>query len=68
MRIAHCSGCHQTFSVIDHFDAHRSSRGERGACLDPGSILYASGIRKGKPRYRRNAHGVWVSTIERPRL
>lgn len=30
----HCSGCHQTFSSITSFDAHR----RRFQCLDPATI------------------------------
>lgn len=40
--VAHCSGCHRTFSAPGLFDKHRSARGERGACLDPGKVRQPS--------------------------
>lgn len=37
---AHCSGCHETYSSVALFDAHRVGYGERGSCKPPGSIRY----------------------------
>lgn len=34
-RAAHCGNCHETFTGITAFDAHRSNRGEHGWCLHP---------------------------------
>ena len=33
-RLAHCSICHESFSVVSAFDAHR----RRGKCLDPADV------------------------------
>ena len=31
----HCGNCHNTFSGVTTFDAHRRGYGERGSCKDP---------------------------------
>jgi hypothetical protein len=38
-RAAHCGGCHETFSGVTLFDAHRSLKGgEHGSCADPATM------------------------------
>lgn len=32
----HCSGCHQTFSVLSIFDKHRTGNLDHRRCLTPG--------------------------------
>lgn len=64
--ICHCATCHETFSTIQHFDAHRSQRGERGECLDPGALKVSKGKYEGQPLLKRNKTGVWVGYQSRP--
>ena len=52
-RIAHCSGCHETFSTVSNFDTHRV----RGVCEDPVEV----GL-------RRNERGVWFHATDKPRF
>lgn len=67
LNIAHCAGCHETFSTIQHFDSHRSQQGERGRCLDPAGLkVGGEGKYAGEPLLRRNRRGFWVSARERP--
>lgn len=42
---AHCSRCHRLFSTPSMFDKHRSQYGERGACLDPETVVDNKGER-----------------------
>lgn len=54
--IAHCSGCHRTFSGAALFDRHRSLAGEHGTCADPLHIRDRDGqpiceLRDGAWRY-----------------
>lgn len=37
-RACHCGGCHETFSGVHLFDAHRSLTGEHGSCRDPRTL------------------------------
>jgi hypothetical protein len=37
-RPCHCGSCHETFSGIRLFDAHRHHRGDHGGCLDPATL------------------------------
>lgn len=61
LTIAHCGACHETFSSITHFDAHRSQYGQRGRCLDPkGLTRTRRGEDTGEPLLRLNKHDVWV--------
>lgn len=40
LKTCHCTGCHQTFTAITAFDAHRtgSHPDETRHCLQPGSV------------------------------
>lgn len=38
LSVAHCAACHETFSGVQLFDAHRSADGERGACIPPAEV------------------------------
>jgi hypothetical protein len=60
--ICHCAACHETFSCIDHFDAHRAAgRGSRpGYCLTPDMIRRTTGRWAGEFLLKLNRHGVWV--------
>lgn len=46
---AHCASCHRTFSSPRLFDAHRSTRGELGSCVDPVTLTVQTGARAGEP-------------------
>lgn len=67
LKISHCGRCHETFSVIQHFDSHRvplrlkgnSHSGSMNKCLSPDKVK--------KPQVLKlNATGVWVGNHERP--
>jgi hypothetical protein len=34
----HCSGCHETFSGLGLFEAHRGAEGEHGHCIPPATL------------------------------
>lgn len=69
LNIAHCGGCHETFSTVAHFDAHRSPRGLHGECLDPGALkVGGQGKYAGQPLLRRDKRGFWIGAQERPDL
>ena len=55
LRIAHCGNCHNTFAGITWFDLHRDQTGDHGTCLNPNSILTATG----QPRMHQDPHGTW---------
>ena len=38
IRVAHCGGCHQTFSSSAVFDRHRTMASEHGHCADPATV------------------------------
>lgn len=50
---AHCGNCHRTFSSVSLFDAHRSTAGEHGKCLDPAKLRDGKGNRT---HYWREGH------------
>lgn len=56
INIAHCACCHQTFSTLAWFDAHR--RGNK--CLDPAGLKVKSGVHAGEPLLRRGQGGKWI--------
>lgn len=37
-RPCHCSACHETFSGITTFDAHRQANAHRGKCKNPAKM------------------------------
>lgn len=62
LRIAHCAGCHRTFSTPANFDIHRS----RYRCHDPASITYSSeSVREGELRLKLGSRGVWIGNTDR---
>lgn len=53
LAVAHCAGCHETFSALGLFDRHRTAVGERGACKPPAELSdceFRDGMWRG-PRY-----------------
>ena len=50
---AHCSACHETFSGITTFDAHRKANAHRGKCKKP--------IHMG---LEKNENGIWCIVQE----
>lgn len=65
LNMCHCQACGNTFSVVAHFDAHRSN----GKCLNPATLQ--TRVRKTDPltaRLKLNAHGVWVGAIPNPKF
>lgn len=67
-RICHCTVCHETFSVIEHFDAHRvASRGDKpNKCRPPGEIKVLKGVRAGEFLLKKNARGIWIGNRPNP--
>lgn len=67
----HCSGCHRHFRTVTWFDLHLvlAADGETSRCVDPATVTYRSGGKKGEPKMRL-AHGhhgdLWTSAEERP--
>lgn len=47
LAMAHCPTCHETFSTVGNFDAHRKD----GKCHNPARV---------KPAQRLDDRGVWV--------
>jgi hypothetical protein len=45
----HCSGCHNTFSGLGLFEAHRGAEGENGHCIPPHTLdaEYRDGMWRG---------------------
>ena len=65
LSIAHCGACHETFSTVRWFDAHRS----QGHCLDPAGLKRGRrGGGTGEPLLRRDSRGFWISAQARPDL
>lgn len=65
LKMCHCAGCHQTFSVLTWFDSHRV----RGKCKPPDEIKVKSG--KDGPlvqAMKLNEYGVWVGAVPNPRF
>lgn len=61
--MCHCSACHETFTGITLFDAHRI----RGACADPAAVLCGpKTARAGESLMRRDSRGVWRTAEDRP--
>lgn len=58
--VAHCGGCHRSFSGPSTFDDHRSQYGDRGACLDPATVLVKTGPRAGTPLLVLRPDGIWA--------
>lgn len=53
-RIAHCSSCHETFSTVTAFDAHRVGPDNARRCDT------AAADRNGLPKLRQTDAGTWV--------
>jgi hypothetical protein len=73
MSEAHCAACHESFSTVANFDAHRVFRGKDGdwntrGCLRPGEIdaLRTKSGRKRFDRAPRKAGYVWVGAGSNP--
>lgn len=65
--MAHCGVCHETFSCVPHFEAHRSSEGEHGSCIDLGGVVFPEAHKRAGERvYRTNDHGVWTANVDKP--
>jgi hypothetical protein len=43
--LAHCGGCHNSYSGISTFDQHRSMTGEHGVCKRPAEVVNSLGER-----------------------
>ncbi|MEU4568679.1 hypothetical protein [Micromonospora sp. NPDC023956] len=48
LTLAHCAGCHLTFSAVSTFDRHRAGTVNARRCLDPAEVGLSP-----------NAHGVY---------
>lgn len=60
----HCSGCHESFSGLALFDAHRRDVNGVGTCLDPATITVQPTAIKGQPRPKPTTDGprlMWLT-------
>lgn len=61
LKVCHCAGCHETFSVVSWFDRHRV----RGKCINPARVLVSE--EDGRPAMKKDTHGKWVGAIPNPK-
>ena len=57
-KLCKCAACGEFFTTPANFDSHRSGKGLKRVCLDPGQMR----DKHGKAVFRHNVRGFWAKT------